>query len=145
VVSDEMKIEDLMIRNVITVPADTSAYEGVKILNKNKIGCLVVVDNGQIVGILTERDLLERVLEKCRNSKETKISEIMTKHVIMGKPDMGLSKATRLMFEKRVKKLPIIDGNRLVGIVTLTDIARATSIDEETVGLLEQLSNMHVV
>jgi CBS domain-containing protein len=140
-----MKVEDLMIRNVVTMPADASVYEAVKISNKNKIGCLVVVDNSQIVGILTERDLLERVLEKCKNPKETKISEIMTRHVVMGKPDMELNEATRLMFEKRVKKLPIIDGNRLVGIVTLTDIARATCIDEETVGLLEKLSNMHVV
>ena len=134
-----------MIRSVITMSPDASAYEAVKISNKNKIGCLVVVDSGQIVGILTERDLLERVLEKCRNPKETKISEIMTRHVVMGKPDMELSEATRLMFEKRVKKLPIVDGNLLVGIVTLTDIAHATSTDKETLGVLEKLSNMHVL
>lgn len=134
-----------MIRSVITMSPDASAYEAVKISNKNKIGCLVVVDNSQIVGILTERDLLERVLEKCRNPKETKISEIMTRHVVMGKPDMELSEATRLMFENNVKKLPIIDGNRLVGIVTLTDIARATSMDKETIELVEKLSNMHVL
>jgi CBS-domain-containing membrane protein len=103
------------------------------------------VDNNQIVGILTERDLLERVLEKCRNPKETKISEIMTRHVVMGKPDMELSEATRLMFENNVKKLPIVEGNRLVGIVTLTDIARATSMDKETIELVEKLSNMHVL
>ena len=132
-----------MIRSVVTMTADASVYEGVKVLNKNKIGCLVVVDNDEIVGILTERDLLERVLEKCGNPKETKISEIMTTNVIMGKPDMELSEVTRLMFENKVKKLPIVDGNRLVGIVTLTDIARATSMDKETIGLLEKLSNMH--
>ncbi len=118
--------------------------DAVKLLNKNKIGCLVVVYNREIVGILTERDLLERVLEKCRNPKETGISEIMTKHVIVGKPDMELSEATRLMFENRVKKLPIIEGNRLVGIVTLTDIARATSMDKENIELIKKLSNMHV-
>lgn len=140
-----MKIEDLMIRSVITMPADASAYEAVKMANKNDIGCLVVVDTNQIVGIVTERDFLERVLEKCRNPKETKISEIMTKHVIVGKPDMELGEATKLMFKNKVKKLPIVDGNRLVGMVTLTDIARATSMDKETIGLLEQLSNMHAL
>jgi len=140
-----MKIEKLMVKSVITLPVDASAYDAVKLLNKNKIGCLVVVYNREIVGILTERDLLERVLEKCRNPKETGISEIMTKHVIVGKPDMELSEATRLMFENKVKKLPIIDGNRLVGIVTLTDIARATSIDKKTIELIEKLSNMHVL
>ncbi|MGD0029112.1 MAG: CBS domain-containing protein [Candidatus Bathyarchaeia archaeon] len=139
-----MKIENLMVRRVIKVPADTSAHDGVKLLNENKIGCLVVVDDSKIVGILTKRDLLERVLEKCMNPKETKISEIMTRHVVVGKPDMELSEATRLMFENRVKKLPIMDGNRLAGIVTLTDIARTTSTDKETIELVEKLSNMHV-
>jgi CBS domain-containing protein len=140
-----MKIENLMTKNVITVPADASAYEAVKLLNKNKIGCLVVVYNGQVVGILTERDLLERVLEKCRNPRETGISEVMTKNVIVGKPDMEMGEAARLMFENRVKKLPIREGNRLVGIVTLTDIARATSADKKTTELIQKLSNMHML
>jgi CBS domain-containing protein len=140
-----MKIEKLMTKNVITLSADASVYEAVKRLNKNKIGCLVVVDDSHIVGILTERDLLERVLEKCKNPKETKVSEIMTKHVITGKPDMELNEATELMFKNRVKKLPIIKENHLVGIVTLTDIARATSIDKQTIELIQKLSNMHVL
>jgi CBS domain-containing protein len=140
-----MRIEKLMTRNVITLPADASVYDAVKLMNKNKIGCLVVVDNSHIVGILTERDLLERVLEKCRNPKETRISEIMTRHVITGKPDMELSEATEVMFKNKVKKLPIIEKNRLVGIVTLTDIARATSVDKQTIELIQKLSNMHVL
>jgi CBS domain-containing protein len=140
-----MKIEELMIKNVITVPTDASVHDAVKLMNKNKIGCLVVVYNGDIAGILTERDLLERVLEKCRNPKETKVLEIMSKHIIVGKPDMELSEATRLMFENRVKKLPIIEGKCLVGIVTLTDIARATSIDKETIELVQKISNMHAL
>jgi CBS domain-containing protein len=140
-----MRIEKLMTRNVITLPADASAYDAVKLMNKNKIGCLVVVDDSHIVGILTERDLLERVLEKCRNPKETRITEIMTRHVITGKPDMELSEATEAMFKNKVKKLPIIEKNRLVGIVTLTDIARAISIDKQTIELLRKLSNMHAI
>jgi CBS domain-containing protein len=138
-----MIIENLMIRSVVTLPSCASVYEAVKLMNKNKIGCLVVVYNGEIVGILTERDLLERVLEKCRDPKEIAVSQIMTEHVIVGKPNMELSEATRIMFENGVKKLPIIDGKNLVGIVTLTDIARATSTDKETVELIKKLSNMH--
>jgi CBS domain-containing protein len=106
---------------------------------------LVAVDNGEIIGILTERDLLKRVLETCKNPKETKVSEIMTKNVIVGDPDMQLIEATRLMFENKVKKLPIVEGDRLVGLITLTDIARATHVDEKTMNLVEALSNMHMV
>lgn len=134
-----------MVKNVITLQTGASAYDAVKLMNKNGIGCLVAVDNGKILGILTERDLLERVLEKCRNPKETDVSEIMTRQVIVGKPDMQLVEATKLMFENKVKKLPIVKGNQLVGLVTLTDIARVTSVDEKTIELVEALSNMHMI
>ncbi|MFB0500995.1 MAG: CBS domain-containing protein [Candidatus Bathyarchaeia archaeon] len=140
-----MKIEKIMIKNVITLQPDSSAYDAVKLMNENRIGCLLVVYSDKIVGILTERDMLERVLEKCKDPKETKVSEIMTKQVIVGKPEMQLVEATRLMFENKVKKLPIVEGNRLVGLVTLTDIARATSVDKKTIELIEKLSNMHLI
>jgi len=140
-----MRIHKLMVKDVITLQTDASAYDAVKLMNKNRIGCLVALDNGKIVGILTERDLLERVLEKCKNPKETRVSEIMTRQVIVGKPDMQLVEATRLMFENKVKKLPIVEGNRLAGLVTLTDIARATSVDRKTLELIEALSNMHMI
>jgi CBS domain-containing protein len=138
-----MIIENLMIRSVVTLPSCASVYEAVKLMNENKIGCLVVAYNGEIVGILTERDLLERVLEKCKDPKEIAVSQVMTEHVIVGKPNMELSEATRIMFENGIKKLPIVKGNNLVGIVTLTDIARATSTDKETIELIRKLSNMH--
>ena len=134
-----------MVKDVITLQTDASAYDAAKLMNKNRIGCLVALHNGKIVGILTERDLLERVLEKCKNPKETGVSEIMTRRVIVGKPDMELVEATRLMFENKVKKLPIVEGNRLVGLVTLTDIARATSADKKTLELIEALANMHMI
>jgi CBS domain-containing protein len=139
------KIRDLMIKKVITLQASASVHQAVKLMNENKIGSLVIVRNGETVGILTERDLLERVLEKCKNPKETHVFEVMTSHVITGTPDMEIPEATSLMFENKVKKLPIVEGNKLVGIVTLTDIARATSVDAETLELVEKLSNMHLL
>ncbi|HVP41180.1 MAG TPA: CBS domain-containing protein [Candidatus Krumholzibacteriaceae bacterium] len=140
-----MKVKELMVKNVITLQTDTSVHEAVKLLNKNKIGCLVVVRDGDIEGILTERDLLERVLEGCRNPKETRISEIMTKDVIVGKPDMEIYEATRIMIKNKVKKLPIVEKSQLVGIVTVTDIARATDVDKKTIELVDALSNMHML
>ena len=69
----------------------------------------------------------------------------MTRQVIVGKPDMQLVEAARLMFDNKVKKIPIVEGNRLAGLVTLTDIARATSVDRKTLELIEALSNMHMI
>jgi CBS domain-containing protein len=140
-----MRARELMVKNVITLEKDVSVRDAARMMNENGIGCLVAVDNGEIIGILTERDLLRRVLETCKNPKETKVSEIMTRNVIVGDPDMQLVEATRLMFENKVKKLPIVEGDRLVGLITLTDIARATHVDEKTMNLVEALSNMHMV
>jgi CBS domain-containing protein len=140
-----MKIRDLMVKKVITLQAHASVHEAVKLMNEKKIGSLIIIRNGETVGILTERDLLERVLEKCKNPKETHVFEVMTSHVITGAPDMEIPEAATLMFENKVKKLPIVEGDQLVGMVTLTDIARATSVDEETIELVEKLSNMHIM
>jgi len=134
-----------MIRNVVTLQENATVHEAVQLLNKHKIGCIIILGNDQIHGILTERDLLERVLEQCKNPRHTRVTEVMTRKVITGTPNMDVFEATRLMFKLRVKKLPITENNRLVGIVTLTDIARATSIDQRTIGLIEQLSNMHII
>jgi len=134
-----------MTKIVVTLPINASVHEAVQLLNKHKIGCLVIVHDNEIAGIITERDLLERVLEKCKNPKETRVSEIMTRNVITGTPNMDTLEATRLMFKLKVKKLPITDGNKLVGIITLTDIARSTSVDQKTIELIQQLSNMHIL
>jgi len=133
-----MKVKRIMTKSVTTLPRDASVYYAAKTMNENRIGCLVVIYNGQIVGILTERDILRRLVEKCKNPKETKVSEIMTEKVVVGKPDMELAEATRLLFRKKVKKLPIVEGNKLVGLITLTDIARAASQDIQS-----QVASMH--
>ena len=140
-----MEIRKIMVKEVKTVPMDTSVQKAVEIMNKNRINCLVVTYDKRIAGIITERDLLERVLEKGKDPKETKVSEIMTRQVLVGKPTMELVEASNFMFENKVKKLPIMENNRLVGIVTLTDIARATCVDEKTMKLIEKLSNMHMI
>jgi CBS domain-containing protein len=141
-----MKASEIMVKDVVTLTMDenTSAMDAARIMNREGIGCLIAVHHGEVVGILTERDLLKRIVEECRDPKQTRVSEIMTKEVVVGSPDLQLVEATRLMFENRIKKLPIVDKNGLVGLITLTDIARATSVDDKTIRLIEALSNMHL-
>lgn len=119
-----LKVEDIMVEDVITVDSDASVMKAVKLMNKNEIGCLVVTRRGKAIGIITERDLLKRVIAKLRDPKKTKVRQIMTKPLIVGDPDMDLEEATKLMFDRKIKKLPVIEGGRLIGLVSLTDIAR---------------------
>lgn len=119
-----LKVEDIMVEDVITVDSDVQVMEAVKLMNENEIGCLVVTRRGKAVGILTERDLLKRVIVKLRDPKKIKVRQIMTKPLIVGDPDMNLEDATKIMFDRKIKKLPVIESRKLVGLVSLTDIAR---------------------
>ena len=122
-----MNLRELMTTNVITVDKNMTVQLAAGTMNKERIGCLVTVDRDGVKGILTERDMLIRVLEAGKDPKTTMVSDVMTHSIIFGVPNMQLAEATRLMFQKGIKKLPILENYRLVGLVTLTDIARAIS------------------
>lgn len=127
-----------MVESVITVDADSSVMNAVNIMNSHEIGCLVVTRRGRAVGIVTERDLLNRVIAKSRNAKRTLVREIMTKPLIAGRPDMELEDATRMMFDRKIKKLPVVEDGKLLGLMTLTDVAR---FHPQMIKILKKLSN----
>lgn len=133
-----LKVEDIMIESVITVDADATVMRAVKTMNEHEIGCLVVTRRGKAVGIITERDLLKRVIGKSKNPAKTKVREIMTKPLIAGQPDMELEDATKLMFERKIKKLPVVDHGQLLGLITLTDVAR---FQPQMIKILKKLSD----
>jgi len=133
-----LKIEDIMVETVITVEATSTVMKAVKLMNENEIGCLVVTKKGRAIGIITERDLLKRVIGKSKNPSKTKVQAIMTKPLIAGYSDMDLEDATRLMFEKKIKKLPVVDQGRLKGLITLTDVAR---FQPQMIKILKKLSD----
>ena len=138
-----MNIKDVMVKEIITVNPTTKIREAVELMNKNQIGCLVVTRKGKPVGIMTERDVLKKIVCRCKNPEQIRVSEIMSKPLIVGRVDMNWLEAAKLMLDQNIKKLPILDGERLVGLVTLTDIARmrvlqALEIDTLTFGILSR-------
>jgi CBS domain-containing protein len=134
-----MNVEEFMIKNVCTVHPDTSVEEAVRTMNMHEIGCLVVVESERPIGIITERDLLKRVLEQGKLPKTIKVGEIMSTPVIYGNPQMELEDAARLMFRKKVKKLPIMQDDELVGLITLTDLAKTAHIDQKMMHVITEL------
>ena len=140
-----MKTRDVMVKEVVKVGSNTLVENAVKTMNRNEIGCLIVEDNGQARGIVTQRDLLEKVLERSRDPRKLAVSEIMTKKLVVGTPEMEIHEAARLMFEKKIKKLPIVENGKLIGLVTLTNIARTVSVDKEIIDIIEKLSNMRAI
>ena len=120
----DLNLEDVMVDEVITVDADATVHEAVRLMNKHEIGCVIVVLKGKPVGITTERDMLKRVLAKSVDPDKTKVSDIMSAPLILGKPKMEIENAVKLMFKTKIKKLPVIHRGKLIGLVTLTDLTR---------------------
>jgi len=118
------KVKDVMVTNVVTVDAGVNLRKAVERMNTHEIGCLVVLEKGSFVGMLTERDVLKRVVVKARNPDETLVGDVMSKPLVVVEPEASLEEAAKLMFEKRIKKLPVVTNKKLVGLVTMTDIAR---------------------
>jgi CBS domain-containing protein len=118
-----IEVHDIMVDKVITIKKDATVKDAAKLMNEYEIGCLVVVENGKPVGIITERDMLKRVLGKSEKIS-AKIGEIMSKPLISAAPNMEIEEVAKLMFQKKVKKLPIVEKGKLLGLLTLTDILR---------------------
>lgn len=119
-----LKVEDVMVEDVITIDPDATVKKAVSLMNENEIGCLIVVKQGKAVGIVTERDMLSRVLSLGRDPERTRVVEVMSAPLVVAEPKMELEEAARLMFKMKVKKLPVVSDSQLVGLITLTDVAR---------------------
>jgi len=132
-----LRIVDVMIREVVTIDENVSVKEAVDIMNQFEIGSIIATRKGKAVGIITERDLLKRIIAEGKNAKKTMVKDIMSSPLIVIAPNTSLEEAARLMFEKKIKKLLVIDQNRLVGLVSLTDIAR---VQPEVIKILKELS-----
>ena len=126
-----LKVKDVMVTDLVTIKADVSVKKAVKVMNDFEIGCLIVVEKGQAIGIVTERDILKRVVAEGRDPEKTLVGEVMSKPLIVTSPETSLEEAIESMFKHKIKKLPVVEGGKLVGLVTFTDIARIQPVMEK--------------
>ena len=128
-----MKVKDVMVTDLVTVKADVTVKKAVEVMNDFEIGCLIVVEKGEAIGIITERDILKRVVVEGKDPNKTLVSEVMSKPLIVTNPETSLEEAIEAMFKHKIKKLPVVEGGKLVGLVTFTDIARIQPVMEKTI------------
>jgi len=122
------KIRKIMVENVITVKPYETIKTAAELMNLHGISSLIVIDSEKPVGIVTERDMLSRVLNKPKPSAEATVVTIMSKPVITASPNMRAGDAAKLMIEHNIKKLPVVEDGRLVGLVSLTDLLRSEGV-----------------
>jgi len=113
-----------MIKKVITIDRDKNAQDAAKAMAEHEIGSLVVVSEGKPVGIVTERDLVRKVCVKDTVSSKIPLADIMSSPVIFAEPDMPIETAVQRMFNSKIRRLVILENDKLVGIVTVSDLAK---------------------
>lgn len=130
-----MRVKDCMCTKTISATSDTSLTDIAKLMNEHDVGCIPICNNEKnVIGFITDRDIITRCVAENENCNQTKASDIMTKNVIKTTPDTEIDDATETMSTNQIKRLPVIENNQIVGILTIGDLANHQSITTQEVG-----------
>ena len=131
-------IKDIMTKEVVTIDVNKTVFDAAELMSNKGVGCVIVIVQGFPVGIITERDMVKRVLAK-RSSIDQKVTEVMTKTLITVEPETSLKDAARVMSTNEIRRLPVLKNNKLVGIVVATDFVRNVGKKTTTEEILSAL------
>ncbi len=124
---------------VYTIAAEDSVYNAIKLMAEKQIGALVVTDGDAIAGIITERDYARKVVLMERSSKATPVRDIMSRSVRFVRPDQTTEECMAIMTDRRMRHLPVIDHERLIGMVSIGDLVKNIIAEQQfTIQMLEQ-------
>ena len=121
-----MLVKEIMSRNIVTINSNKSVYQAASFLRENKIGSILGVDEKGNVGIVTKRDIIGGTILQHKNADITPVSEIMNRDIITIGPLEKIEKAVDLMDKNKIKKLIVTKDKDIIGIITVTDISKAT-------------------
>ncbi len=124
---------------VFSIGPGASVFDALEEMAKRDVGALIVMEDGQVVGIFSERDYSRKIILAGKSSRETPVRDIMTDRVIYARPDLTLEQCLALMTDKRIRHLPVLRGDDLVGVVSIGDLVKGIIDDQRF--LISQLES----
>jgi len=116
---------------VLTIDRDESVFEAIRLMVESNVGSVIVTHDDVICGIFTERDYLRRIVLEGRTSKETPVIEVTTERLVVVEPSRSIEECMAMMTHERIRHLPVIDGKKLVGLVSIGDLVKHLSRERE--------------
>jgi CBS domain-containing protein len=126
-------------RQIFSIHPADSVYRALEIMSEHRVGALMVTEDDRLVGVVSERDYARKIALNGRSSRETKVADIMTKQVYCITPRARIEDCMALMTEKSVRHLPVVDGERIDGVISIGDVVKATIVHQEFI--IEQLEH----
>lgn len=124
---------------VFSIGPGASVFDALEEMAKRDVGALIVMEDGQVVGIFSERDYARKIILAGKSSRETPVRDIMTDRVIYARPDLTLEQCLALMTDKRIRHLPVLRGDDLIGVVSIGDLVKGIIDDQRF--LISQLES----
>jgi CBS domain-containing protein len=130
---------DLKGTDVVSVPPEANVLDALKLMAQHEIGAVLVLEGARLIGIMSERDYARKVILKGKSSHDTQVREIMTERVVYARPEQTVPECMALMTSKRVRHLPVLEGGRLIGVLSIGDLVKETISEQEFI--IRQLEN----
>lgn len=123
---------------MFSIRPDATVFEAIEVMDQKNVGALAVMENNRLVGMISERDYTRKVFLRGKRSRETKVTEIMSTNVTTARPQEGVDECLRIMTEKHIRHLPVLDGENVVGIISIGDLVKhVISCQSATIAHLE--------
>ena len=127
-------------KDVRTIDRNSTVEQAARMMKELNVGSIPVTENGNVIGIITDRDVVLRNVADGRTAADTRVEEVMSKTVVTATPDMDVHRAADLMAQNQIRRLPIVENNRMVGIVSIGDLAVRNIYENEAGEALSSIS-----
>ncbi|CAM2746608.1 CBS domain-containing protein [Hathewaya histolytica] len=135
-----MKVKDIMSREVVSLNADDTVGRAAELMRNHNIGSVPVCNEEKVIGIITDRDIAIRSVASGENFNNQKVRDVMSSNPVCGESVMSTDDAARIMSERQIRRLPIVDNSKLVGMVSLGDLAVEPKLQSEAGDALMEIS-----
>ena len=135
-----MKVREIMSKDVASLRSDDSIERAAQLMKQYNCGSIPVCTKDKIIGIITDRDIAVRSVASGQDISQQRVGEIMTESVVFGSPDLDVNDAAKLMSDRQIRRLPIVENNSLIGIVALGDISLEPACQDSAEDALKNIS-----